>query len=308
MIVVGGENLIDYVQTALDGGLPIYMAIPGGSCYNVAITIARQDQPVTYVTPISVDSLGNILADRLLADGVTIGAPRSTAPTSLAVVSLSEGQPSYQFYRNGTAERDISVQHLDKSILTSTRIFHIGSLSLIDGEDANLWESKFRELYQKGLITSLDPNVRPAVVNDRGPYVERIMRMVKHACVLKLSDEDLEYLCPDVPQEEAFKELCVNASAQLMILTKGIDGATVRTPKHKFDLSAVLADPLKDTVGAGDTFMGTILVELYRRSLTAQDIGLLSLEDLQRIVECATIAASLNCQFSGCNPPYEKDL
>ena len=70
----------------------------------------------------------------------------------------------------------------------------------------------------------------------------------------------------------------------------------------------MLADPLKDTVGAGDTFMGTILVELYRRSLTAQDIGLLSLEDLQRIVERATIAASLNCQFSGCNPPYGKDL
>ena len=161
MITVGGENLIDYVQTALNERLPVYTAIPGGSCYNVAIAIARQDQPVTYVTPISVDGLGNILADRLLADGVKIGAPRSPAPTSLAIVSVSEGQPSYQFYRNGTAERDISAQHLDESIKNSTRIFHIGSLSLIDGEDADLWEHKFRELYQNGVITSLDPNARP---------------------------------------------------------------------------------------------------------------------------------------------------
>ena len=62
------------------------------------------------------------------------------------------------------------------------------------------------------------------------------------------------------------------------------------------------------TVGAGDTFMGTILVELYRRNLNAQDIGRLALEDLKHILERATIAAAVNCQSSGCNPPYAKDL
>lgn len=308
MITVGGENLIDYVQTAFDGSLPVYTAIPGGSCYNVALAIARQDQPVTYVTPISGDSLGKILLDRLVADGVTIGAPISAAPTSLAVVSLSDGQPSYQFYRTGTAERDISARQLDASIETSTRIFHIGSLSLIDGEDADLWEDKFRDLYQKGVTTSLDPNARPVVVKDREPYVQRLKRMAKYACVLKLSDEDLEYLNPQMSQEEAFAELCATSSAQLMILTKGSDGATVRTPQHQFDVRAALAKPFKDTVGAGDTFMGTILVELYRRNLNAQDIGRLALEDLKHILERATIAAAVNCQSSGCNPPYAKDL
>ena len=308
MITVGGENLIDYVQTAFDDRLPVYTAIPGGSCYNVAIAIARQDQPVTYVTPISVDSLGNILADRLLADGVKIGAPRSPAPTSLAVVSISEGQPSYQFYRNGTAERDISARHLDKSIKKSTKIFHIGSLSLIDGEDADLWEHKFRELYRNGVITSLDPNARPVVVNDRESYVKRLERMLKHTCVLKLSDEDLDYLYPQKSQEEAFAELCANCDAPLIILTKGFYGATVRTPKNQFDVSSVHADRLKDTVGAGDTFMGTILVELYRRSLRAHEIERISLKELKRIVERATIAAAVNCQSSGCNPPYTKDI
>ena len=136
MITVGGENLIDFVQTGLVGGLPIFTAIPGGSCYNVAITIARQNQPITYATPISNDSLGTILADRLIADGVILSAPRSDAPTSLAVVSLSDGQPTYQFYRTETAERKISVQHLNSAIRKSTTIFHIGSLSLIEGEDA----------------------------------------------------------------------------------------------------------------------------------------------------------------------------
>ena len=53
MITIGGENLIDYVQTEVKDGLPVYTAIPGGSCYNVAIAAARQGQTVSYVTPIS---------------------------------------------------------------------------------------------------------------------------------------------------------------------------------------------------------------------------------------------------------------
>ena len=98
MIVVGGENLIDYVQVSEEDDLPVYRAIPGGSCYNVAITAARQGQQVSYITPISKDSLGKIIASRLEVDGVKILAPRVQEPTSLAVVSLNDRQPSYQFY------------------------------------------------------------------------------------------------------------------------------------------------------------------------------------------------------------------
>ena len=76
MIAVGGENLIDYVQISEENKLPIYRAVPGGSCYNVAIAAARQGQQVCYLTPISDDSLGTILASRLEADGVKVCAPR----------------------------------------------------------------------------------------------------------------------------------------------------------------------------------------------------------------------------------------
>ncbi len=95
MIVVGGENLIDYVQISEEDDLPVYRAIPGGSCYNVAIAAARQGQQVSYITPISKDSLGNIIASRLEEDGVKVFAPRVQEPTSLAVVSLNDRQPSY---------------------------------------------------------------------------------------------------------------------------------------------------------------------------------------------------------------------
>jgi len=308
MITIGGENLIDYVQTEVKDGLPIYTAIPGGSCYNVAIAAARQGQSVSYVTPISNDSLGNVLAQRLIDDGVHLATPRSDAPTSLAVVSVNNGQPSYQFYRSDTADRQITNETLDAAISEQTKVFHIGSLALIEGKDADLWEHRFAMLAANGVITSLDPNARPVVVKDKTPYVARLLRIMKHARVLKLSDEDLEYMHPDQPLMDAFENICSKTQAAIVILTKGSDGAVVRCGSTQFDVAAAQANPLVDTVGAGDTFMGTLLVEIAKTGLSASNLGAIPTEELRRIVTRAAKAAALNCQSAGCNPPYERDL
>ena len=308
MITIGGENLIDYVQTEVKDGLPVYTAIPGGSCYNVAIAAARQGQTVSYVTPISTDSLGNVLAQRLIDDGIQLATPRTDAPTSLAVVSVNNGQPSYQFYRSDTADRQITPDTLDAAISDQTRVFHIGSLALIEGADADLWEQHFATLAANDVITSLDPNVRPVVVKDKDQYVARLLRVMKYARVLKLSDEDLEYLAPDQPLMEAFEQICSETQAAIIILTKGADGAVVRCGSTQFDVAATQANPLVDTVGAGDTFMGTLLVEISKTGLSASELGSIAENELTRIVTRAAKAAALNCQSAGCNPPYEQDL
>ena len=308
MITIGGENLIDYVQTEVKDGLPVYTAIPGGSCYNVAIAAARQGQTVSYVTPISTDSLGNVLAQRLIDDGIQLATPRTDAPTSLAVVSVNNGQPSYQFYRSDTADRQITPDTLDAAISDQTRVFHIGSLALIEGADADLWEQRFATLAANDVITSLDPNARPVVVKDKDQYVARLLRVMKHVRVLKLSDEDLEYLAPDQPLMEAFEQICSETQAAIIILTKGADGAVVRCGSAQFDVAAAQADPLVDTVGAGDTFMGTLLVEISKTGLSASKLGSIAKDELARIVTRAARAAALNCQSAGCNPPYEQDL
>jgi fructokinase len=308
MITIGGENLIDYVQTEVKDGLPVYTAIPGGSCYNVAIAAARQGQTVSYVTPISTDSLGNVLAQRLIDDGIQLATPRTDAPTSLAVVSVNNGQPSYQFYRNDTADRQITPDTLDAAISDQTRVFHVGSLALIEGADADLWAQHFATLAANDVITSLDPNARPVVVKDKDQYVARLLRVMKHARVLKLSDEDLEYLAPDQPLMEAFEQICSETQAAIIILTKGADGAVVRCGSAQFDVAAAQADPLVDTVGAGDTFMGTLLVEISKTGLSASKLGSIAKDELARIVTRAARAAALNCQSAGCNPPYEQDL
>lgn len=308
MIVIGGENLIDYVQSGSEEDLPIYTAIPGGSCYNVAIAASRQDQPVSYITPISEDSLGNILAKRLADDGIEISAPRATQPTSLAVVSINNGQPSYQFYRDGTAERQINHEMLTETTPSATKIFHVGSIALIDGEDANLWEQKFRELAEQGVITSLDPNIRELLVKNKQQYLDRLDRMSKHANILKLSDEDLNFMRPEASLSGAFNEICSTSEAEIIVLTMGAKGARVKAGEISFEVSAAVCDPLVDTVGAGDTFMGTILAEINEKKASAAALSDITKDELIHIIERASKAAALNCETAGCNPPYKHDF
>ncbi len=308
MIVVGGENLIDYVQSGHKDGLPVYTAIPGGSCYNVALAAARQGYPVSYVTPISNDTLGDLLANRLIEDGVTLAAPRDTAPTSLAVVSVVDSIPSYQFYRQGTAERNVTMGSLAQNTAEDVKIFHIGSLALIIGEDADAWETHFKNLFNKGIITALDPNARPIVVTDKPPYIARLLRMLSQTVVLKLSDEDLEYIYPDMPMMDAFDKICNMTSASIMVLTQGAKGAIARSRVAEAVVPAGVANPLVDTVGAGDTFMGTLLGQIHHNGMDANALANLDKAALNELISRAAKAAAINCQSAGCNPPFARDL
>ena len=310
MLVVGGENLIDLVSKGSNVDvLPTYVANPGGSPYNVAIAASRQGQEVSYLTPISEDALGVLLASRLLESGVDIAASRVSNPTSLAVVSLTDGIPSYSFHRNDTAERQVSLKELERILPKAASVLHLGSLGLIDGDDAESWEIFFKTCHKRGLLTTLDPNVRPSLIKDRKSYVDRIFHMMKYTDIFKLSDEDLTWLVPNKSFEEALKDIRSHCSAGLFIITMGSKGARGFVGNIEIALPAANIPDLVDTVGAGDTFMATVLAWIIRRGKASRDsVYMLKGKELAEVMKVATIAASINCQRAGCNPPFKEEL
>ncbi|NOR61612.1 MAG: carbohydrate kinase [Rhodobacteraceae bacterium] len=305
MILVGGENLIDFIESS-DG---TFTANLGGGPFNIAKALARQGQKVGYLTPISTDQMGDRLAADLAADGVDILAPRSHAPTSLALVSLVNGQPSYQFYRQKTAERQVSSTMLNRIIPKQATAFQLGSLALTSGKDADAWAQIYRAKHQRGMFTSLDPNIRPAFIKNRRKYLTRLDWILPKTDMLKLSDEDLNWFYPKRSLERAAAHLRAKHDIPLLVLTRGAEGATGFTEHGQFCVSAPKADPFVDAVGAGDTFMGTLLAQLSEAGL----LNRLALENaaetaLRPILEMAAKAAAMNCETSGCNPPYKADL
>ena len=305
MILVGGENLIDFIQIKGDNGAPVYQANVGGSPFNTAKALARQSVSVGYMTPISSDTMGDLLANDLLEQGVSLLAPRRAEPSSLAVVSLNNGTPSYQFYRENTAERMVSVDALLQQIPNNgATCFQLGSLAITDGADADAWADFYVLMKSEGLFTSLDPNIRAAFIKDREAFLTRLARLLIHTDLLKLSDEDLEWIYPGQPLEEAAERLKNSSSAKLVVVTRGAEGAFALFNGQKISIDAAPVNELVDTVGAGDTFMATLIAGLSRvGGLSSEVISGMSDYDVELLLQRASCAAALNCETAGCNPP-----
>ena len=304
VICVGGENLIDHVTR--DGEVS---ALAGGSPFNVAIALGRQQVDVHYLTPISTDTWGDTLADTLVASGVTLAGGRVDAPTTIARVTVTNGIPSYVFERDGTAERSVTAASLAAAMPAGTTVLHTGSLALTDGADADAWEETCKTAYTSGTLVSLDPNVRLSVITDIDAYRARIFRMMQAAHVLKLSDEDLEGLCPDTPQDAALAHVRSQTSASLVVMTKGPDGAIAMRGDNTVNIPAPPVPGLVDTVGAGDTFMATLLAGLARTDVLAPAaLDGLDAAQVEALIRRAGMAAAINCSRAGCNPPTLSEL
>ena len=155
----------------------------------------------------------------------------------------------------------------------------------------------FTDLAQRGVACTLDPNVRPAFVTDPATYRSRLEGMMKVASLVKLSDEDLGWLYPDADPETKAAELAAGSQAQLFVLTKGSQGASLITRSHRVEVEAAPVSALQDTVGAGDTFMAALIYQF----LQSPDFG--SEAAIRDVGRFAAKAAAINCERVGCNPP-----
>ncbi len=303
-IAIGGENLIDTVQSATSDGDAEFTHNLGGSPYNVSVALARQGTLVHYLTPISTDDFGERLAENLISQKVLIAGGRRDEPTTQAVVTLNEGVPTYVFHRDNTAERCVSVGGVKAAMPKSATHLHVGSLAFAGGDDADVWEEAFHAAAKSGLTTSLDPNVRASLIDDPKSYRARLMRLFASATIVKLSDEDLAWIYPDLTQSEAIDTLLSVTKASLLALTKGPDGAECWTSGLHCAVDNPPLPNLVDTIGAGDTFMATILASLAANNqLSANALGAASAADLCKLLERGVQAACLNCTKEGCDPP-----
>ena len=308
MILVGGENLMDMIQIDKSNENALFEAVPGGSPYNMAIAAGRQGVRVGYVTPISEDPIGQRLASNLLNSNVCLFGPKVPEPTSLALVSIEGGTPSYSFYREGTAERLVNLDELTKNLTSEVAIFHIGSLALTGGSDALVWEKFVDKAINRGVKVSLDPNVRPSLISEADVYRQRMKSLMSKVNILKLSDEDLRWLFNESTDEScALSELRAIANAELLILTRGSKGSSIWHNDKWYAAPAYPVEKLSDTVGAGDTFMASVLVWLIKNE-NMKRLGVLELKEKQDLQYYAGKAASLNCMKQGCSPPWENEL
>ncbi|WP_347906030.1 carbohydrate kinase [Pseudomonas purpurea] len=311
MYLVCGEALFDCFSENEVGGQASkvnFKAIAGGSPFNVAVGLRRLGVNAALFAGLSTDYLGRRLQQVLCEEGVrTDYVLDFDAPTTLAMVALgANGSPHYSFRGEGCADRQLQLAHLPE-LNDEVRGLHIGSFSLVVQPIADTLLALVRRESGKRLV-SLDPNVRLNPEPNIELWRSRIAELVKHADLIKVSDEDLSLLYPDGDPHSVI-EGWLEHRCQLVFLTRGGQGATVFSRRHGSWSTPASLTVIADTVGAGDTFQAALIAWLTERQLdSVEGLKQLNREQIDAMLKFAIAAAALTCSKTGPDLPYRHQL
>jgi len=294
---VAGEVLIDLIPEGA-GRKPIV----GGGPANTAKALSKLGIETQFIDGISSDQYGQMAMNNLESTGVKLDYVKySDRPTCLAIVSLSElGSATYEFVIENTATFDFTLDWLPNPQTERLSLLHIGTLATVIEPGASVLFEWAQSVAQVVPIV-FDPNIRPAVINDRAQYVAQIERWVAISSAVKVSDEDIRWLFPSLEIDQIINNW-LKKGPSLVVVTYGDKGLTGHRKNERVSVDAVKVKVV-DTVGAGDT-VGAILVE----AIVNDGLDSLTGSRLETVLKRAAKAAAITVSRVGANPPTSEEL
>ncbi|MBR3560888.1 MAG: carbohydrate kinase [Oscillospiraceae bacterium] len=263
-VVALGELLIDFTQHGRsEQGNTLFEANPGGAPANVLAMLRKLGKRCAFLGKVGADGFGDVLEETLRSVGIdSRGLCRDKAVhTTLAVVHTFEnGDRDFSFYRKPGADVNLAADELDEDVLSSCRIFHFGSLSLTDEPVRSATHRAIELARQNGAVISYDPNLRPPLWDSEDAAKEQIAWGLAQCDVLKISDNEVEFLCGTTDFDKGAAMLrAQNPNIRLLDITAGAEGSyCYYGDMRAFEPGCTLGCVI-ETTGAGDTFCASVL-------------------------------------------------
>ena len=300
-IITLGELLIDLTQRGSDeNGNGEFTAYPGGTPANVAVAASRLGASAGFIGKVGDDAFGRNLADTLKKDNVDISGLYydDYQPTTMAIVSVDEsGERDFSFYRKPGADTQLTVDEAVGALSADLpKILHVGSLSMTTSPGKEACEEAVKYAKDNGSVISYDPNYRAALWDSEEHAIEMMKVLLPYADILKVSDEEMVMLTGTDDFEEGSRILA-EYGIGLVMVTLGSDGVFVRMGSNTATVPGFSVE-VADTNGAGDTFLGAMLMQIAKGIDGTEDVW----AQLLRMVRYANKAASLTCSRHGAIP------
>ena len=297
-VVALGELLIDFAEKSVDdAGYPTMAANPGGAPGNFLAALNAYGKKTAFLGKVGCDTFGQQLLRTLNRAGIeTRGVlVDDSVFTTLAFVTFDEsGDRSFSFARKPGADTQIRWEELDKSLIDEARVFHFGTLSLTDEPARTATQKAVAYAREKGKLISCDPNLRLPLWKTEDAAREQMLWSLRQADVVKISDNEVEFLWNCTPEAGAEK-LLKDFGVGLAMVTLGPDGCLLKTKNAFFRAKCPKVHPI-DTTGAGDIFGGSAMARLLELN---RPIDGLTEGDLAYIGAFAAAAASLSTEALG---------
>lgn len=298
-VVALGELLIDFTCKCTDAdGYPTMEAHPGGAPANFLAALAKFGASAALLGKVGSDAFGRLLMDTLRSAQIeTKGlVVADDVFTTLAFVTLDEtGNREFSFARKPGADTQITFEELDLSLIDGAKVFHFGTLSLTDEPARDATYRAVAYAKSKGKLITYDPNLRKPLWKSLEEAKKQILWGLAQADVVKISDEEVDFLF-GMGAEEGAKHILENFGVKLVFVTCGAEGCWFMNANGSGMVPSLSDIRVKDTTGAGDIFGGSAVWKLLQ---TGKAPEALSAEELRQIVTFACTSAGLSTTKAG---------
>jgi len=298
-VVALGELLIDFTMTGVDAdGYPAMAAHPGGAPANFLAALAKYGKKTALIGKVGADKFGRLLLGTLEKAGIDTRALMAAEDvfTTLAFVTLDvAGDREFSFARKPGADTCIRFEEMDLSLIDEAKVFHFGTLSLTDEPARSATQQAVAYARAQGKMITYDPNLRKPLWKSLEMAKEQMLWGLSQADVVKISDEEVEFLFGMQPQEGA-EHILKAYGAKLVFVTCGADGCYFTNEKASGHVPALDGVKTVDTTGAGDIFGGSAVYQLLEAD-KAPDM--LEADELRDVVRFACAAAGLSTLHHG---------
>ena len=306
-----GELLIDFTHKSSDAmGYPTMEAHPGGAIPNLLAAVAKFGGKCAQLGKVGDDAFGKLLLNTLQEAGIDTSGMRvdSSVFTTLAFVTLDEtGDREFSFARKPGADTQVRFEELNLSLIDEAKVFHFGTLSLTD-EPARTTTYKAVEYAKSaGKLITYDPNLRKPLWKDLQVCKEQMLWGLRQADVVKISDEEVEFLF-GMGVREGAAHILKEYGVKLVFVTCGPDGCWFQIKTACGHVPGLSGISVVDTTGAGDIFGGSAVSQLLKYEKAPNE---LTEAELRQVVGFACTAAGLSTTKSGgisSVPAYEQVL
>ena len=260
-IWVTGDAVVDLIPD----GENHYLKCAGGAPANVAVGVARLGCEAGFIGRVGLDPLGKFMQETLNVEKVCTDHMilDPTQRTSTVIVGLDNGERSFTFMVNPSADQFLQVMDLPN--FQANEWLHCCSIALINNPSRETTFEAIRRIKAAGGFFSFDPNLRESLWASFDDMKQTVMQAVALADVLKFSEEELTLLTDTQTLDDAFEKITALYPEKLIIVTLGKDGARYHLA-GKQDVVAGKALKPVDTTGAGDAFVGGLLAGLSQHA------------------------------------------
>lgn len=298
-VVALGELLIDFAPVSTDeSGYPTIKAQPGGAPGNFLAALQKYGCSTALIGKVGADSFGKLLLGTMTEKGIStqgiIADP--TVFTTLAFVTLdATGNREFSFARKPGADTCLTAEEVPYDLLDGCSVFHFGTLSLTSEPARTATRKAVAYAKEHGKLISFDPNLRkPLWPNDEAAK-EQMEWGLHQSDIVKISDEEIEFLWGMSPEEGAQK-LLNEYGVRLVYATLGPKGCHFANRNGCGEVASPAGIHVVDTTGAGDIFGGSAMSRFLRLAKAPEE---LTEEEMRAVTRFACCAASLSTQTHG---------